>query len=306
MTASVPLPPSAPAAEPPADQPKTLPATNRPVLAFGSLAPLPSGPIFRSTPARSVHPPAPPAARVQSPPSSTGVAHARHEPPGDEPPDEITDDSSDEDDPRGGEQRPPTAEAAQLRPQTRGAAQMCGYLLKMGGQRGLAREWHQRYVVLQGGQMVYYLTHEGLGDRGQPTSSSPLPKSKAPYPLRGAIVHSPAKRGAFTLGKHAALSFEVRATSAADTGAKQKALVFSAPSAQVLEQWLVALQSASSSAPTAERDASPGVRFEEAAGSALRDGDVPISVPMSPKSARHVDQPPPLKKAGSSLVSDKI
>ena len=116
---------------------------------------------------------------------------------------------------------------------------MCGYLFKMGGARGVGRAWHERYVVLRGEHLEYYLTQPDASLAG----GGAEPKSKRPFPLEGANVVSPARRNALALGKHAALSFELKPPSTA-LGGGLKPLVFSAPSARVLQQWLVALHAA--------------------------------------------------------------
>ena len=105
------------------------------------------------------------------------------------------------------------------------SVEMQGYLMKMGGARGLSRAWHERYCVLRDGVLEYFLSHEGVvaggggvdddlcsmrGDGGGDERSAPPPKSKVPFPLAGASIVSPARRNALALGKHASLSFEVK------------------------------------------------------------------------------------------------
>ena len=134
------------------------------------------------------------------------------------------------------------------------SVEMQGYLMKMGGARGLSRAWHERYCVLRDGVLEYFLSHEGVvaggggvdddlcsmrGDGGGDERSAPPPKSKVPFPLAGASIVSPARRNALALGKHASLSFEVKPPRGAPAAVKP--LVFSAPSTRLLQQWLVAL-----------------------------------------------------------------
>ena len=117
-----------------------------------------------------------------------------------------------------------------------GAGNHSGRLLKMGGQRGVGRAWHERYVVIHDGVLEYFVSQADASQHGVAA------KSKAPFPLDGALITSPARRSSLALGKHAALSFELKP--AAGSPSTLKPLVFSASSTRVLQAWLVALQAA--------------------------------------------------------------
>jgi hypothetical protein len=132
-----------------------------------------------------------------------------------------------------------------------------GYLSKMGGQRGLSRVWHERYCVLRDGVLVYYLTHNDAAVEGEAAA-----KSKQPFPLRGATIIAPARRNGLALGKHAALSFELKPPPGA---AALKPLVFAAETPRVLQQWLVALHAAATAAEPSAQAGSAGIVSDAAA-----------------------------------------
>ena len=102
-----------------------------------------------------------------------------------------------------------------------------GFLLKMGGHRGLrGAAWHPRYVVLQNGLLQYYL--EAFGRNAQ----APEPKSAVPLRMTEVKVHSPARSS--RLGRYAALSFELETHS--------KSFIFSAETEAELQLWLAAFK----------------------------------------------------------------
>jgi len=104
--------------------------------------------------------------------------------------------------------------------------------------------WHERFVVLnvahdqkEAAALVYYEEPFDPSSYWRPTT-----KSKLAFPLFGATLDEPSKRGVGVLGKRMPLSFELKPSAGAPPGLKP--LVFAAKSESVKDAWVRALRKA--------------------------------------------------------------